>query len=126
MNKFDCEMYGHFAYDDILSYDALLERESWMIGQIQMLLEENEAEHIDFTPQGDALMVQCAFGAYDPESFFPICKQLCHVFPPQMEGRLLFINKHLGSLRIFHFTHKDWKESIIEINTASEILFPKT
>lgn len=102
MNRFQCEMFGHFSYDDSLSYHDLLDVESAFMGRMETLLAEWGAEHIDYTPMGEGLMVQCAFERYAPENFSSLGERLCENVPPAMEGRLLFVDKRLETLHVYH------------------------
>lgn len=122
MNKFHCEMFGHFVYDENLSYHDLLEMEGQFIGMVQGLLAGQDAEHIDFTPLGDELMVQCAFDAWSPELFHALCAGLCERISPHMQGRLLFVDKHLTALHVFHVNHEHWRETRMPIPSATEVL----
>lgn len=125
MNKFHCEMFGHFIYDESLTYEELLDMEMRLIGDVQLVLERSNAEHLDFTPLGDELMVQCAFDDYAPEVFQEICRTLSPFLHPSVEARLLFVDKHLGSLRVFHMNCRTWQEHAIELPFAHEALAEK-
>ncbi|MBO5491309.1 MAG: hypothetical protein J5960_07820, partial [Desulfovibrio sp.] len=61
MDKNRSELFGHFSYADSLTYEALLAAEETLIGEMESLLQRAGAEHLDFTPLGDALMLECVF-----------------------------------------------------------------
>lgn len=122
MNKFHCEMFGHFAYDEILSYHDLLEMEGRFIGIVQELLTQEGAEHVDFTPLGDELMVQCAFDTWSDELFQSLCSGLSQQMSPYIQGRLLFVDKHLTSLHVFHVNHERWSATHTTIPSTDSVL----
>lgn len=122
MNKFQCELFGHFIYDESLTYQELLDMESRFIGSARALLEGRNAWHIDFTPMGDGLAVQCAFSVYEEDFFGDICADLHQNLPPGMEGRLLFIDKCLAALHVFHFNHEKWLGKPLGIPSVRQAL----
>lgn len=122
MDKFRCELFGHFVYDAHLSYHDLIKLEMRFIGVVQSLLTKQDADHIDFTPMGDALMVQCVFYEYAPERFRTLCEGLRVHMPPTLAGRLLFIDKGLDTLYIFHVSHDAWRERALRIPSVPDVL----
>ena len=122
MSKFHCEMFGHFIYDEHLTYQELLDVEAQLIGNTQILLENLRAEHIHFSPLGDELMLQCAFDDYDGEHFQDICEALRPCLHPSVDARLLFVDKHLSGLRIYYINHRAWREEQIPLLSTQEAL----
>ena len=122
MDKFRCEMFGHFVYDVHLTYHELLKLEVRFMGVVQSLLTSQDADHIDFTPMGDGLMVQCVFDEYAPERFRALCEGLHTHMPPTLDGRLLFVDKSLDALHIFYLSHEAWRERALRIPPAPEAL----
>lgn len=126
MNKFHCEMFGHFIYDESLTYEELLDMEVQLIAAVQQTLEDRKAEHLDFTPLGDELMVQCVFDGYEADLFHEICAVLHPLLHPSVGVRLLFVDKHLDSMLIFHLNNMTFKETPLTLPTAEEALEPPT
>lgn len=122
MNKFHCEMFGHFIYDESLTYEELQDMEVRLIGDVQITLEQRSAEHLDFTPLGDELMVQCAFEDYDTELFREICEALYPALHPAVEARMLFVDKHMSSMLIFYLNHQECKENLLTLPKTHEAL----
>ena len=126
MSKFRCEMFGHFVYDESLSYHELLDVEARLIGNIQLLLEDNSAEHIDFSPLGDELMVQCAFEAYEETLFRSLSDGLRPTLPEAVDAKLLFVDKHLASLYVFHINSQQDKGQHLNLPSVHETFSAKT
>lgn len=124
MNKFQSEMFGHFIYDESLTYEELLEMEVQLIADVQQVLEERNAEHLDFTPLGDELMVQCVFDIYEAAQYREICTELYPRLHPSVGARMLFVDKHLDTLLIFHLSSRGCRETPLTLPTAEEALEP--
>lgn len=115
MDTSRCEMFAHFMYDTHLTYHDLLKLETRFMGTVQGLLRSQDADHINFTPMGDGLMVQCVFGDYAPERFRTLCQAISAYMPPTLSGRILFVDKTLDILHIFHLSHASWREHALRI-----------
>ena len=63
MGRYQCEMFGRFIYGDILTYEELQDVEALFVPRLEELLQQAGAAHVDFTPTGDILLVQCVFEA---------------------------------------------------------------
>lgn len=122
MDKYRCEMFGHFTYDERLTYQELLDREAELTQDMQLLLERSKAVHIDFTPLGDELMVQCAFGAYSVQTFHALCDDIQKFLCAAVEARLLFVDKHLAMLDMYWITDGGWQEAGVDIPKASQAI----
>lgn len=119
MDKYRCEMFGHFTYDERLTYQELLDRETKLTQDMQLLLDQSEAVHIDFTPLGDELMVQCAFAVYNVQTFHTLCDAAQTFLCDAVEARLLFVDKHLASVDVYWVTNQGWQEASLDIPKAS-------
>lgn len=121
MSTFQCELFGHFTYDESLSYQDLLDMEARFVGTTQELLESHDATRIDFTPMGDSLMLQCALDAYDEDFFSFLCEGLRRNMPSAIEGRLLFVDKRLLALHLCHISRDAWKGNNIPVPACDKL-----
>ncbi|MEG2173393.1 MAG: hypothetical protein RRY29_09055 [Desulfovibrionaceae bacterium] len=120
MGNYLCEMFGHFIYAARLSYQELLKREAMLTRDTEELLHGFQAEHLNYTPLGDELMLQCVFKKYNPELFEEICDGLHPLLCQAVQGRLLFVDKHLNSLLIYSLTEQGWHEAPLRIPSVEE------
>ena len=110
MDKNRSELFGHFSYDDDLTYEALLEVEEALTADMTSLLQRAGATHLDFTPQGDALMFQCVFEAHKLYVYRKIASETALLLPNGVRGRLLCLDKDLNSLHIYWLRTGQWQE----------------
>lgn len=122
MGNYLCEMFGHFEYGEELGYQELLDREAMLTRDTQQLLQSFDAAHIHYTPLGDELMVQCVFKKYDPDLFSEICDGLHPLLCQAVQGRVLFVDKHLKSLHIYSLTEMGWHEAALHIPPVKDAL----
>lgn len=122
MGNYLCEMFAHFEYGEQLTYQELLDREDLLTRDTQSLWEQFQAAHINYTPMGDALMVQCVFRRYDPQLFHDICDTLHPLLCQNVTGRLLFVDKCLNSLHVYSLTEQGWSEAPLRIPPVDEAL----
>ncbi|MBD5641783.1 MAG: hypothetical protein HDQ91_05135, partial [Desulfovibrio sp.] len=61
MDKNQSEIFCEFTYPESMTYEDLIEYEKLLIDNLDALFRDSGAEHLDFTPLGDILMMQCAF-----------------------------------------------------------------
>lgn len=120
MGNYLCEMFGHFEYSEDMTYQELLDRESMLTQDTKELLQEFQAIHLNYTPLGDVLMLQCVFKHYDPELFHEICDALSPLLCQSVTGRLVFVDKQLNSIHIYSLTEQDWHEAELRIPTVQE------
>lgn len=118
MDKTSCEIFGHFIYDDSLTYDELLSLEEQFMGEIEDLLERAEAVNIDFTPLGDSLMVQCSFNGHKVYIFRKIACDLAESLPGTISGKLVCITHSLDACHIYWLHSKKWEEQTLSIPVA--------
>lgn len=119
MSNYACELFGHFIYADQLSYQELLDREAMLTRDTEEMLRSHQAEHLNYTPSGDELMLQCVFKEYDVDLFHDVCEALSPLLCQAVQGRLLFVDKHLGSLHMYALTEMGWHEATLCIPPVS-------
>lgn len=122
MGNYSCEMFGHFEYGEELGYQELLDREAMLTRDTQQLLQSFKAAHIHYTPLGDELMVQCVFKNYDPELFSEVCDGLHPLLCQSVQGRILFVDKHLNALHLCSLTELGWHEAPLHIPSVKDAL----
>ncbi|MDY0260094.1 MAG: hypothetical protein RBR41_10580 [Desulfovibrio sp.] len=110
MDKNRSELFGHFSYDDDLTYEDLLEVEEALTAAMTNLLLRAGASHLDFTPQGDALMFQCVFEAHKLYIYRKIAFETATLLPEGVRGRLLCLDKDFNSLHIYWLRTGQWQE----------------
>lgn len=110
MDKNRSELFGHFSYDDDLTYEDLLELEEALTAAMTNLLLRAGASHLDFTPQGDALMFQCVFEAHKLYVYRKIAFETATLLPEGVRGRLLCLDKDFNSLHIYWLRRGQWQE----------------
>lgn len=128
MGNYQCEMFGHFVYGEQLTYQELLNREAMLTRDTQEMLHDFQAAHIHYTPMGDELLLQCVFKRYDEELFQEICDSLHPLLCQAVQGRVLFVDKHLNSLHVYSLTEQGWHEASLHIPTvkdAQHVVDPK-
>jgi hypothetical protein len=119
MDKTSSEIFGHFIYDESLTYDELLKLEDFFRNEIQDLLERAEAQNIDFTPLGDSLMVQCSFDGHKVYIFRKIACDLAENLPGTISGKLVCISHSLDACHIYWLHSKKWEEQTFPIPHAA-------
>lgn len=120
MTNYTCELFGHFVYAEHLSYQELLDREAMLMRDTEEALRSCQAAHLHYTPLGDELMLQCVFKDYDVELFHEICEALSPLLCQAVQGRLLFVDKHLNTLDIYAVTEMGWHEAPVRIPKVEE------
>ena len=115
MAKYPCEMFGNFFYNPNLTYEQLHELEADLLREVDPLLSNQGAVHLDFTPRGDGLCLQCEFLDFDPEFFASLAKKLAQIIIDDTQARLLFVDKEeLHKLYIFYLRkNKFTQEEVI-------------
>ena len=106
-----CELFGHFVYSQDLSYHDLLKREAGLLEALEGVLRGRDAAHIDFTPSGDVLRMQCMFPKPDEALFHAICEEIAPLLGEDIEGRLLFVDKNLSHAGFYCLAGSAWKET---------------
>lgn len=116
MAKYPCEMFGHFYYSPALSYEQLHALESELWQQTDQILLEAGAMHLDFNPGGDCLALQCEFPSYDNNMFEKLARELAVLLNPNIELRLLFVNKSsMEKINIYFISHDSIDEEEVSL-----------
>ena len=115
MDTTSSEILGHFVYDESLTYDELLLTEEHLIKDFEDLLDIAGAEHIDFTPMGDALMLQCSFVGHKVYIFRKLTCKVAEILPQEISGRLVCLSHTLNTCHVYWLHRNEWFEQTIEI-----------
>lgn len=110
MDKNQTEMFGEFTYPESMTYEDLLNTESFLMEQLDNLFLDAGAEHLDFTPLGDILMLQCAFECRNLEILRDIARETASLLPRGVSGRILFLEKNLDLYHMFWVERGQWQE----------------
>lgn len=117
MDKNQTEIFGEFTYPESMTYFELLDTEEFLKDQLDFLFIDAGAEHLDFTPLGDILMLQCAFEFRNLEILRDIAQEVAELLPKGVSGRILCLEKNLSSYHMFWVKRDQWQEK--------EYKFPK-
>ncbi len=101
-----------------LSYHDLLEREESFTLAAQAVLAATGAEFVHFEATGDALRFQCVFSEGNERLFHEICDGLSPSMDNGLAGRLLFVDKDLGSLLYYSLCRGTWQEGTLALPLA--------
>ncbi len=110
MDKYNTEVFGEFTYPESMTYESLLESESMLLENIDSIMLDSGAEHIDFNPLGDILMFQCAFVTQNLEILRDIADEIAALLPSGIKGELLCLEKNLTSYHLFWIERGQWQE----------------
>ena len=110
MDKNCSSLFGHFAYAESLTYEALMEAEEHLIEEMETLLARAGAEHPDFTPLGDALMLQCEFEEHRLFVYRKIAMEMAAMLPDGVSGRLLCLHRDFSAMHVFWLSPGTWHE----------------
>ncbi len=110
MGRYQCEMFGQFIYGDILTYEELQDVEALFVPRLDELLQQAGAAHVDFTPTGDILLVQCVFEAQKTYIFRKLAQELAALLPEAVRGNLLFLKKDLSVQHLYWLEAGSWRE----------------
>lgn len=110
MGRYQCEMFGQFIYGDILTYEELQDVEALFVPRLDELLQQAGAAHVDFTPTGDILLVQCVFEMQKPYIFRKLAQELAALLPQAVRGTLLFLKKDLSVQHLYWLEAGSWRE----------------
>ena len=115
MAKYPCEMFGTFFYNPSLTYEQLHELEADLLREVDPLLSNEGAVHLDFTPGGDGLCLQCEFSEFDPAFFADLAKKLTTIIVDDTQARFLFVDKEeMKKIYLFYLSkNKITQEEII-------------
>lgn len=110
MDKNQSEIFCEFTYPDSMTYEELIEFEAMLIENLDGLFRDSGAEHLDFTPLGDILMMQCAFEIKNLELLRDVSQEIALILPNGVSGRILCLEKNLVSCHIFWIKKHQWQE----------------
>lgn len=110
MDKYNTEIFGEFSYPESMTYEDLLTCETMLLENIDAIMLDSGAEHLDFNPLGDILMFQCAFVTQNLEILRDISDEIAELIPRGMRCKLLCLEKNLTSYHLFWINQGSWKE----------------
>lgn len=120
MAKYQSEMFGMFFYSPKLTYEQLYEHEEVLLREVDLLLTEEGAEHLDFIPSGDCLRLQCEFVDFDKIQFNEIANKIKDLVPSHIEARLLCVDKAgMKNLYIFNISKSTVEQDEVFIKEPS-------
>lgn len=115
MDKNQIEIFGELTYSEHLTYEELLDRERVLLEQLDGIFLDAGAAHLDFTPHGDLLMLQCAFEYRNLEIMRDIAQEVAAVLPDGIRGRIFCLEKNLAYGHMFWVAPLQWQEREFEL-----------
>ena len=115
MDKNQIEIFGELTYSEHLTYEELLDRERVLLEQLDGIFLDAGAAHLDFTPHGDLLMLQCAFEYRNLEIMRDIAQEVAAVLPDGIRGRIFCLEKNLAYGHMFWIAPLQWQEREFEL-----------
>lgn len=122
MAIFRCSMFGHIVYDDKLTYQELLDTEARVTAIMQAALEECGAQHIDFTPQADSLLMECLFPEMDRANNQTLCDTIIRQLGPGVLARFAFMDRQMDSVAFYFLGRGKWQEQVLSVPRPREAL----
>lgn len=122
MAIFHCSMFGHVVYDDKLTYQELLDTETRVTAVMHKALEECGAQHIDFTPQADAMLMECLFSDMDRDQERALCASVIRQLGPGVLARFLFVDRRMDSVVFYFLGRGKWQEQALSVPAPREAL----
>ncbi len=122
MAIFRCSMFGHIVYDDKLTYQELLDTEARVTALMQNALEECGAQHIDFAPEADALLMECLFSDMDRAAHRVLCDTVIRQLGPGVLARFLFVDRRMDDIAFYFLGRGKWQEQAFSVPTPREAL----
>lgn len=110
MDKYNTEIFGEFTYPESMTYETLLDSESMLLENIDSIMLDGGAEHLDFNPLGDMLMFQCAFVTQNLEILRDIVDEIAALLPQGIKGKILCLEKNITSYHLFWVERGQWQE----------------
>ena len=112
MDKTSSEIFGNFVYDESLTYDELLHTEETLTSAIEDLLKRAGAEHVDFTPMGDSLMLQCSCQGHKIYIFRKLACELAEILPQKISGRICCLSHGLDTCHVYWLNKMPGRKSV--------------
>ncbi len=122
MTIFRCSMFGQVVYDDKLTYQELLDTEARVTALIQNALEECGAQHIDFTSEADALLLECLFPDMDHAAHRALCNAIIRQLGPGVLARFLFVDRRMDDVVFYFLGRGKWQEQTFIVPAPREAL----
>lgn len=110
MSKFECEIFGLIHYGPDLSYYELYAEEERLLLGLQDVLQDMDAQHLDFWGTGDALQFQCVLPEFEVELVREFCDEAVALLEGSLNGRVLCLDKHLTEVHVFYLHPGRWQE----------------
>ena len=93
------EYFCYFVYDIELSYEEIMSKEERLTFFVQQILNNFDAIHLDFTPVGDGLQVQCSFEDMNDRKYNELCEALSNYTCDGISVKFLLISRDLKQLQ---------------------------
>ena len=122
MGIFHCSMFGHIVYDDKLTYQELLDLEDRVTVTIRTALENFGAQYLEFSPQADALLLECLFPEMDRRINTALCDALIRQLGAKVLARLAFMDRRMDHVAFYFLGCGKWKEQVLSIPHPREAL----
>lgn len=122
MAIFRCSMFGQIVYADAFTYQELLETDARVTAIVQNALEQCGAQHINFTAEADALLMECVFTDMDRTLHHALCDRIIQQLGPGVLGRLVFMDRRLDSVVFYFLGRGKWQEQAFSIPAPREAL----
>ncbi len=115
MSRVKCEMFSHFVYSEVLTYQELLDKENELGDALREILASFGGSYISFVQDGDSLLAQCAFPEFEQSVFHGICKQIMPILDDKVAARFLFVDKYLERVSLCVADNNAWYESSLNL-----------
>ena len=122
MAIFRCSMFGQIVYADAFTYQELLETDAQVTAIVQDALEQCGAQHINFTGEADALLMECVFSDMDRATHHALCDKIIQQLGPGVLGRFVFMDRRLDSMVFYFLGRGKWQEQAFSIPAPREAL----
>ncbi len=117
-----CELFGCLYYDSRLTYEELMERESFLQNKMLLALEECGGSSVEFTPHGDELLFQALFQEVNRDQYRAFCDSVTRHLGKDVLARFFFVDKYLEDAVFYFLGHGKWKEQALSIPGPVEAL----
>ncbi|MCH5277014.1 MAG: hypothetical protein J1E80_04170 [Desulfovibrionaceae bacterium] len=122
MAIFRCSMFGQIVYADAFTYQELLETEARVTAIVQDALEQCGAQHINFTGEADALLMECVFSDMDRAAHHALCDRIIQQLGSGVLGRFAFMDRSLDSVVFYFLGRGKWQEQAFSVPAPREAL----
>lgn len=110
MSKYECEIFGLITYGPDLSYYELYAEEERLLQGLQDILQDMDAQHLDFWGSGDSLQFQCVLPDFEVDLVRELCDETAALLEGSLKGRVLCLDKHLTRVHVFYLQPGHWQE----------------